>query len=479
LDKLKCTKLLRDGASNAVTAANTLGVSHMSCVAHSIHLVVSGALIKPKRRRGISVNQPCDIDEVDDDLDATNEQVTDALHAIQDCVLNQVNDYVTETASFDQQSAFETMQDIVQVFRKLAIYYRRSPKGANCLNRIQAVHASGKTLSVILDCPTRWNSTWAMLERFLQLKSPLQHFFNYLRATDGRAEFKDFNLKAPTPQQWFAIACLYRLLTPFTRASTVLGGDTYPTLAMALPCLRALKRQLQNEAQFDDEMNAELATSSSDEHTSLVTSTCELVHNVRQAMLDLYVKRFKGMGIELLWISYLDPRLVKMAHLTQDEVATARMYLVEEMIKEMERDSSTNIMTTPVISCPIITPKKPFANLMSDIFGRSPEPVVRSLRPHNGDTIADHCNKSVDEYIARALVAGKSVNPLDWWQHHKSDFPVIAALARKWLGCVATSVSSERAFSTSGNIVTAKRACLAPSLVRDLVFISQNHKSEE
>ncbi|EGZ29731.1 hypothetical protein PHYSODRAFT_309939 [Phytophthora sojae] len=41
---------------------------------------------------------------------------------------------------------------------------------------------------------------------------------------------------------------------------------------------------------------------------------------------------------------------------------------------------------------------------------------------------------------------------------------------------VRTSVPSERAFSTSGNIITAKRRSLTPELVRDLVFIAENSK---
>jgi hypothetical protein len=67
-------------------------------------------------------------------------------------------------------------------------------------------------------------------------------------------------------------------------------------------------------------------------------------------------------------------------------------------------------------------------------------------------------------------------DPFMWWKAHENRFPVLAPVARMWLGCVATSVPSERAFSTSGNIVTARRCSLAPTLVRDLVFIAENNK---
>jgi hypothetical protein len=49
LKKEFCTNLLRDGASNAVRAATLLDVPHMSCVNHSLQLVVSALLLRPKR----------------------------------------------------------------------------------------------------------------------------------------------------------------------------------------------------------------------------------------------------------------------------------------------------------------------------------------------------------------------------------------------------------------------------------------------
>ena len=40
LSKPMCAMLLRNGASNAVKATSKLNLPNMSCVAHSIHLVV-------------------------------------------------------------------------------------------------------------------------------------------------------------------------------------------------------------------------------------------------------------------------------------------------------------------------------------------------------------------------------------------------------------------------------------------------------
>ena len=63
-----------------------------------------------------------------------------------------------------------------------------------------------------------------------------------------------------------------------------------------------------------------------------------------------------------------------------------------------------------------------------------------------------------------------------WWKDYHSQFPLLSKMARKYLYIPATSVSSERAFSTAGYIVNAKRAraCLLPENVNMLVFLAQN-----
>jgi hypothetical protein len=82
-------------------------------------------------------------------------------------------------------------------------------------------------------------------------------------------------------------------------------------------------------------------------------------------------------------------------------------------------------------------------------------------------------------YIRDAYSTPKDADPFLWWKNNHSKYPLIAKLARKWLGTVATSVPSERAFSTSGNTVTAKRCSLSLGLVRDVVFISENFREKK
>ncbi|XP_059194212.1 E3 SUMO-protein ligase ZBED1-like [Centropristis striata] len=64
-------------------------------------------------------------------------------------------------------------------------------------------------------------------------------------------------------------------------------------------------------------------------------------------------------------------------------------------------------------------------------------------------------------------------DPLKWWKCHKINFPLLSKLAQKYLCIQATSSASERAFSASGNVVSAHRSCLKPEKVDMLFFFNQ------
>ena len=67
-----------------------------------------------------------------------------------------------------------------------------------------------------------------------------------------------------------------------------------------------------------------------------------------------------------------------------------------------------------------------------------------------------------------------SENPLSWWMKHEESYPLLARQAKRYLCVPGTSVPSERVFSTVGDIITAKRSCLTPEHVDQLLFLQRN-----
>ncbi len=57
---------------------------------------------------------------------------------------------------------------------------------------------------------------------------------------------------------------------------------------------------------------------------------------------------------------------------------------------------------------------------------------------------------------------------------NRSKYPLLSPLAKAYLSIPATSVPSERVFSTAGDIVTAQRSQLLPEIVDMLIFLKKN-----
>ncbi len=79
----------------------------------------------------------------------------------------------------------------------------------------------------------------------------------------------------------------------------------------------------------------------------------------------------------------------------------------------------------------------------------------------------------IDMYKKDTLIPLTSC-PLKWWKEHAPMYPLLSSLSKAYLTIPATSVPSERVFSTAGDIVNAQRSQLLPQNVDMLVFLQKN-----
>jgi hypothetical protein len=120
------------------------------------------------------------------------------------------------------------------------------------------------------------------------------------------------------------------------------------------------------------------------------------------------------------------------------------------------------------------TPAKMRKLFLEKLFSGGLEANTLVTQRESDESLWNRCESEISLYRGATTSVPRCVGPLAWWEANRSRFPTLAVLARKWLGCIATSVPSERAFSTSGNTVTDKRYSLSPTTVRDVVFVSTN-----
>lgn len=113
---------------------------------------------------------------------------------------------------------------------------------------------------------------------------------------------------------------------------------------------------------------------------------------------------------------------------------------------------------------------------LEDILGEVFDPALGSdlARPGPAMPLTKVIELELDCYLSQPIVSMNS-SPFAWWEINTRLFPHLAKLAQRILVVQATSVSSERVFSTAGDIVTAKRSSLDPENVDKLIFLNKNY----
>ena len=79
-------------------------------------------------------------------------------------------------------------------------------------------------------------------------------------------------------------------------------------------------------------------------------------------------------------------------------------------------------------------------------------------------------------YLKEPLLNRKE-DPLLWWSQRTASYAHLHQLARRHLGVPATSVPSERLFSTAGEVISRRRSGLKPEIVNDILFLNKSLKN--
>ncbi|GMF15051.1 unnamed protein product [Phytophthora fragariaefolia] len=476
-----CMLLVRDGAANAVLGSDILGINNMSCFAHSLHLVLGGTLARHKATAALVADADV-VSGIDQDAEdrpgfvsaqtPDDGEVEQASELKQEASIAELEVFVgSSLAGSGHRLAPAQVRGIVQRFRSLATYFHKSAKATNGLEEIQVKEWKRAALHFITGCPTRWNSCKDMLARLIELEVPSDSFFTYFETTEGKKEFKDLDQeKYPKPNEWFEVKCLVALLDPIAAVTKVLSGCYYPTLALVM--LRRIKKVLGDPAIFVKQA----ALVGRQEFQAYVL---HVVHQAREAILEHFKQRFSGMDFDFVLISFLDPRFHKMKLLKQYEIDLAKQCLLDAAATaacnspKLSSTTGHDYRSFPFYRSPSGDTESVWDDLLGSDCEDDSSPV--SDDP-NFQSVRLSCSNEFVAYLEAAkYVPKKQEDSLVWWSVNYQNYPSCALHARKWLGRVATSVPYERAFSTAGNAVAAKRCQMDVSLVRDLVFIAENY----
>ena len=320
--------------------------------------------------------------------------------------------------------------------RKIVGHFKHSVQSKGKLDKMQK-EMNKPEHTLIQDVRTRWNSTHDMAERLVEQRWVIHRVLD-------ECDRSELDLE---PGQWKILEAVMEILSPFKSATERLSGEKYPTLSLVYPELKKLRKALADNPKDSDTVR-------------------QMKEKMSKKMNDKFGTEDSAVLKEAMIATGMDPRYKSLKSLHPDVREKVKVVIVFRVQKEID-----------------------------DISGEEPEPAAKRMRmSQSSDSSSDDDDDDVSvlhstsHYQAKQEyemylhepkqekcdTCPKDKCALEWWRKSSRKFPNVAKVARRVLAIPASSTPSERVFSTAGNIVTKKRACLSSDHVDALVALSMN-----
>lgn len=301
---------------------------------------------------------------------------------------------------------------------------RRSPKTIEDLKNYCHV-CNIKYHNLPSDCPTRWSSTFSMVKASIDQKQALQTLFS-------GSEIKNIK-NALDYKEWETLESKVKDLEIFSEATNVLSTFLEPTIHLVEEVYLLTKQHLNKE-------NTDATKAMENKLLEYIPKLSD-VHWITQVLhpgikLNLQDKRNKSKMIEF------KKKAVEISKIL-DEACQEPLNILTKISHKKRKTSFQR-----------------FQELINEtivVDGRA------ATRLHDPDT-------EINAYLS-STKAERDCDILSWWQDHKKEFPVLAALAQNYFAIPASSVPCEQLFSNAGNTITKTRNSLMPDTAQALLCL--------
>lgn len=339
------------------------------------------------------------------------------------CYIHTLNLSVTDTLKE------QAVTDLISKIKGVVRHFKQSNLAWEKLKKYQ--EQGGATPKRLLqDVPTRWNSTFYMLQRCVELKEPLN------------SAMVNLGLNAITGYEWFICEELCLILQPCEEVTRELSGQKYITGSLVIPITIGLIKAL--------------------EKLGIQRHFLPVVDKLRQDLIGNLKNRFLNLNRSKTfgYCLFLDPRFKFYFSdpIIADDIKRRIISLLTTQQRIVVEDDPTPT-TQPSVSSETKSIWQDFDEKMSGI---QPEGTAQSR------AIVEVQRYHDDKIIARTDC------PLKWWREHRNIYPNLYKIAATKLNAMASSVPCERVFSAAGNILNDRRTRLGVRKLQQLVFLQQN-----
>ena len=322
------------------------------------------------------------------------------------------------------------VQSLIKNARNLAKTVKKSTRLDKAIEKHQ-VQLGKETKGVLRDVQTRWNSSFIMLERLLEIQTDVVSVLH-------TAEFQRHKHLLLSDNQWELAEKIVPVLKQMTVATELLCSEKIPGITSYYPLAFRVIALMQVKPN-DGGVVSELKT--------------RISNGLRDRMLTGNYWETPPMIA-----AALDPNTKSLLFLTEDKRNV--------VYQNIQHELSNLPQELPQQDEPTDEPA-------------AKKSAVSSLASFLGDEITniDNTGEDVNEFqLYLETKITEFVDVMDWWKLNKNSFPKLARLARRYLSIQATSVPSERLFSAAGQTISKRRSALSSDTADKLLFLNKNMK---
>lgn len=334
----------------------------------------------------------------------------------------------------------ENIQDIIAKIREVVKHFRKSNIANDKLIKYQE-NLGKNPLKLILEVPTRWNSTFYMLQRFVNLEECIRSTVAVI----------DKELPVLTSSEWQEMKQLCQVLKPLESATRTLSGENYCTASLVIPMYNGMKKVFEN---LSKQM-----------FSPAVLEVVQLIRSGLEERLGT-VENSNTLTV----CTFLDPRFKYLGFskdILAENVKKRIIPLIAEKItfKTQERQSRTPPSPSQDTETEADdTEMSIWSDFDKTVFAAQPK-----------GTSTSRAIIEMQRYMEEDIVP-RQQDAFKWWAKNGHLFPNLAEVAQEKLCALASSVPCERLFSKAGQILTDRRNRLSDKKVQMLLFLNQNQK---
>jgi hypothetical protein len=348
------------------------------------------------------------------------------------------------------QAGLSEIGDIIDSVRQGIKYIVASERRLKVFSEI----ARGLDLGckkLILDVPTRWNSTYLMLETAIKFREVFPRYHRVEQAF----------LWVVSPEEWEKVENVNQVLAVFNDVTNIVSGSDYPTSNLFLPEVWRMKEIVDIKAGDRNEYMKLMAARMSDKFDKYWGET-----NMLMALAAVLDPRYK-----MKLISFCFPIIYPLD--VKGNGIKGVLRVLQELYEVYVAAHNSSILQQQAAA------EGGSSSLVTS--------VTEGVSGGGRSRFRQHCRSSdiirplktdLDIYLEEDVFISESENgddsdanfdALEWWKSNALKYRILSKMARDLLAVPISTVASESSFSAGGRVIEPHRASLSTDTVQMLL----------